>query len=119
HPPFGCQHLQERLDVPIQVGRVSGFGICRSAAPSPPHAAPDWAETPQGTPRRPPAARARPPRQTERCGPSFRSPVPGSTGFAAVAILACPSASVLAFSVMTRNTALKETIPLPEALAGR
>jgi shikimate kinase / 3-dehydroquinate synthase len=33
--------------------------------------------------------------------------------------LACPAAGVLAFSVMIRNTALKETVPLPEGLAGR
>lgn len=33
--------------------------------------------------------------------------------------MACPAGGVLAFSVMTRNTALKETIPLPQTLAGR
>ena len=33
--------------------------------------------------------------------------------------MACPAAGVLALSVMIRNTALKETVPLPEGLAGR
>ena len=40
---------------------------------------------------------------------------PGTTWRA----LACPAHGVLAFAVMTRNTALKEAVPLPEALAGR
>ena len=33
--------------------------------------------------------------------------------------MACPASDVLAFAAMTRNTALKEIAPLPEALAGR
>jgi shikimate kinase/3-dehydroquinate synthase len=33
--------------------------------------------------------------------------------------LACQASGVLAFAGMTRNTALKEIVPLPEALAGR
>jgi shikimate kinase / 3-dehydroquinate synthase len=33
--------------------------------------------------------------------------------------LACSAADVLAFTAMTRNTALKEAVPLPEALTGR
>ena len=33
--------------------------------------------------------------------------------------MACQASGVLAFAGMTRNTALKEIVPLPEALAGR
>ena len=33
--------------------------------------------------------------------------------------MACPAARVLAFTAMTRNTAIKEAVPLPEALTGR
>jgi len=33
--------------------------------------------------------------------------------------VACPAGNVLAFATMTRNTALRETIPLPDTLAGR
>ena len=34
-------------------------------------------------------------------------------------ILACPAGGVLASVAMTRNTALRDTVPLPDALAGR
>ena len=33
--------------------------------------------------------------------------------------MACHAAGVLAFAVMTRNTALREAVPLPDAFAGR
>ncbi len=33
--------------------------------------------------------------------------------------MACPPARVLAFAAMTRNTAIREAVPLPEALTGR
>src|SRR6185503_5684637 len=67
-------------------------------------------------PRR--SAPAPPPRRSERCASSsgYRLLI---IGFAVADILACPASGVLAFAIMTRNTALKEPVPLPEALAGR
>ena len=81
-----------------------------------PRAAPDLAGTCRDTPRRQPASPHRAPGRTGTRGSWTQPPLlfrraSGHRG--------CPRDAVLALPAMTRNTALKEGMSLPDSLAGR